>query len=95
MAIYNKSLNSSGNFDYTLCSRKSREKYAETHERKLPLLGVQDEVEKTELEELEFYSLLKKLSVNHIIEEKKEEEKPKKAKAEKSTAKKTTSKEKK
>ena len=50
--IYNKSLNSSGNFDYTLCSRKSREKYAETHERKLPLLGVQDEVEKTELEEL-------------------------------------------
>ena len=50
--IYNKSLNSSGNFDYTLCSKKSREKYAETHERKLPLLGVQDEVEKTELEEL-------------------------------------------
>lgn len=50
--IYNKSLNSSGNFDYTLCSKKSREKYAETHERKLPLLGVQDEVGKTELEEL-------------------------------------------
>jgi replication initiation and membrane attachment protein len=50
--IYNKSLNSSGNFDYTLCSKKSREKYAETHERKLPLLGVVDEVEKTELEEL-------------------------------------------
>ena len=50
--IYNKSLNSSGNFDYTLCSKKSREKYAETHARKLPLLGVQDEVEKTELEEL-------------------------------------------
>ena len=50
--IYNKSLNSSGNFDYTLCSKKSREKYAETHERKLPLLGVVDEVGKTELEEL-------------------------------------------
>ena len=50
--IYNKSLNSSGNFDYTLCSKRSREKYAETHERKLPLLGVVDEVEKSELEEL-------------------------------------------
>ena len=50
--IYNKSLNSSGNFDYTLCSKKSREKYAETHERKLPLLGVVDEVERSELEEL-------------------------------------------
>lgn len=50
--IYNKSLNSSGNFDYTLCSKRSREKYAETHERKLPLLGVVDEVGKTELEEL-------------------------------------------
>lgn len=50
--IYNKSLNSSGNFDYTLCSKRSREKYAETHERKLPLLGVVDEVERSELEEL-------------------------------------------
>ena len=61
--IYNKSLNSSGNFDYTLCSKKSREKYAETHERKLPLLGVVDEVERSELEEL-----FSRLPAKNIIE---------------------------
>jgi replication initiation and membrane attachment protein len=50
--VYEKSLNSSGNFDYILCSRRSREKYAETHERKLPMLGIQEEVHKEELEKL-------------------------------------------
>ena len=50
--IYNKSLNNSGNFDYTLCSKKCREKYAELHETKLPSLGVKEEVEMTEAEML-------------------------------------------
>lgn len=54
--IYNKSLNSSGNFDYTLCSKRCREKYAETHEAKLPSLGVKEEVEMSEAEHL-FQSL--------------------------------------
>lgn len=54
--IYNKSLNNSGNFDYTLCSKKCREKYAELHEAKLPTLGVKEEVEMSEAEML-FQSL--------------------------------------
>ena len=54
--IYNKSLNNSGNFDYTLCSKKCREKYAELHEAKLPSLGVKEEVVMSEEETL-FQSL--------------------------------------
>ena len=50
--IYNKSLNSSGSFDYTLCSKKCREKYAELHEAPLPTLSVKEEVEMTEAEAL-------------------------------------------
>ena len=50
--IYNKSLNSSGSFDYTLCSKKCREKYAELHEAPLPSLSVKEEVEMTEVETL-------------------------------------------
>ena len=54
--IYNKSLNSSGCFDYTLCSKRSREKYASLHEVNLPKLGVKQEVEMSDLEAL-FLSL--------------------------------------
>ena len=50
--IYNKSLNSSGSFDYTLCSKKCREKYAQLHEAPLPTLSVKEEVEMTEAEAL-------------------------------------------
>ena len=50
--IYNKSLNNSGNFDYIICSKKAREKYATIHENSLPKLGVRPENEMTELEEL-------------------------------------------
>lgn len=54
--IYNKSLNSSGNFDYSICSKRCREYYAETHEAKLPSLSVKEETEMSEAEEL-FLSL--------------------------------------
>ena len=54
--IYNKSLNSSGNFDYSLCSKRCREKYAATHEANLPTLAVKEEVEMSESETL-FLSL--------------------------------------
>lgn len=54
--IYNKSFNSSGNFDYTTCSKRCREKYAATHESVLPTLSVKEEVEMTEAEAL-FQSL--------------------------------------
>ena len=54
--IYNKSFNSSGNFDYSLCSRRCREKYAEIHEAPLPTLSVKQEVEMSEAEAL-FQSL--------------------------------------
>ena len=54
--IYNKSLNSSGNFDYSLCSKRSREKYATLHEAKLPTMSVKKEAEISEAEEL-FLSL--------------------------------------
>ena len=50
--IYNKSLNSSGNFDYTLCSKKCRERYGELHEAPLPTLNVKEEVVMSETEEL-------------------------------------------
>ena len=50
--IYNKSLNSSGSFDYTLCSKKCRERYALTHEAPLPTLSVKEEVEMSEAEAL-------------------------------------------
>ena len=61
--IYNKSLNSSGNFDYTLCSRRCREQYAQTHEVSLPTLAVKEEVEMSETEEL-----FTKLPAKTIIE---------------------------
>ena len=54
--IYNKSLNNSGNFDYSLCSKRCREKYAATHEAPLPTISVKGEVEMSEAEEL-FLSL--------------------------------------
>lgn len=54
--IYNKSLNSSGNFDYSLCSRRARERYAQLHEVSLPTLAVKEEVEMSETEAL-FLSL--------------------------------------
>ena len=57
--IYNKSLNGTGNFDYTLCSKKCRERYAELHESNLPTLNVKEEVVMSETEEL-FNSLLNK-----------------------------------
>ena len=50
--IYNKSLNSSGNFDYSLCSKRCRERYAATHEAPLPTLSVKEEVEMSEAETL-------------------------------------------
>ena len=50
--IYNKSLNNSGSFDYTLCSKKAREKYAELHENPLPKLAVKSEHEMSAAEEL-------------------------------------------
>ena len=50
--IYNKSLNSSGNFDYSLCSKRCREKYAETHEKPVPSLSVKEEVDMSETEQL-------------------------------------------
>lgn len=50
--IYNKSLNNSGHFDYTLCSKKAREKYAELHESQLPKLASKLEEEMSEAEEL-------------------------------------------
>jgi replication initiation and membrane attachment protein len=50
--IYNNSLNNSGNFDYTICSKKAREKYAELHEKPLPKLSVKPENIMSETEEL-------------------------------------------
>ena len=50
--IYNSSLNSSGHFDYMLCSKRSREKYATMHESPLPKLAVKEETIQTEEEEL-------------------------------------------
>ena len=50
--IYNKSLNSTGNFDYTLCSKKCREKYGELHEASLPSMSVKEEVVMSETEAL-------------------------------------------
>lgn len=54
--IYNVSLNSSGHFDYMLCSKRSREKYASMHEAPLPRLAVKDDAKMSEEEEL-FLSL--------------------------------------
>lgn len=50
--IYNKSLNNSGHFDYTLCSRGAREKYASIHEKSLPTLKAREENVMSELEEM-------------------------------------------
>ena len=61
--IYNKSLNSSGNFDYTLCSKRCRETYAATHEAKLPTLSVKEVVEMSETE-----MLFESLPAKNIIE---------------------------
>ncbi len=61
--IYNKSLNSSGNFDYTLCSKRCREMYASLHENQLPKLAVKDEVEKSEME-----TIFSNLPAKNIIE---------------------------
>lgn len=52
MEIYNKSLNSSGNFDYGLCSKRCREYYAATHEANLPKLSVKEDVEMSEVEQV-------------------------------------------
>lgn len=57
--IYNQSLNSSGNFDYTLCSKKAREKYAQMHEAQLPKIAEKENFEMSEVEEL-FASLTAK-----------------------------------
>jgi replication initiation and membrane attachment protein DnaB len=54
--IYNVSLNSSGHFDYMLCSKRSREKDASMHEAPLPRLAVKDAANMSEEEEL-FLSL--------------------------------------
>lgn len=61
--IYNKSLNSSGSFDYTLCSRKAREKYKANHEMKLPKLAEKEQVMMSEAE-----TLFNSLPAKNIIE---------------------------
>ena len=61
--IYNKSLNNSGSFDYTICSKKAREKYSELHETPLPKLGVKPDNVMSETEEL-----FQKLPAKTIIE---------------------------
>ena len=60
--LYNKSLNNSGNFDYSICSKKAREKYASLHENPLPKLAVKQENMMTETEEL-FQSLPAKMII--------------------------------
>lgn len=62
--IYNKSFNSSNYFDYLLCSKRAREKYAELHEKPLPSLNVKDDVTKSELEEI-----VESLTAKDLIEQ--------------------------
>lgn len=61
--VYNQSLNNSGHFDYTLCSRKAREKYRSNHEDKLPKLGIQPKAEMSDAE-----ALFNSLPAKNIIE---------------------------
>lgn len=61
--IYNQSLNNSGHFDYTLCSRKARELYKSLHQESLPKIGVLPKVEMSEAE-----ALFDSLPAKNIIE---------------------------
>ena len=61
--IYNQSLNNSGHFDYTLCSRKARELYKNLHQESLPKIAIQPKVEMSEAE-----ALFDSLPAKNIIE---------------------------
>ena len=61
--VYNQSLNNSGHFDYTLCSRKARELYKNLHQESLPKIAIQPKVEMSEAE-----ALFDSLPAKNIIE---------------------------
>ena len=61
--VYNQSLNNSGHFDYTLCSRKTRELYKNLHQESLPKIAIQPKVEMSEAE-----ALFDSLPAKNIIE---------------------------
>lgn len=61
--VYNQSLNNSGHFDYTLCSRKARELYKSLHQELLPKIAIQPKVEMSEAE-----ALFDSLPAKNIIE---------------------------
>jgi len=61
--IYNTSLNTSGFFDYTLCSKKAREKYALTHVNSLPSINEKEEAKMDKTEDL-----FQSITANILIE---------------------------